>query len=94
MKVSVAYARPDRQSWLHLEVPEGTTVRQAIERSGILVEFPEIDLESQKVGVFGRVVKLDDPVAEGNRVEIYRPIVADPKAAKGGRKGGGGDAAS
>ena len=79
MKVSVAYATPKRQSWLHVELPSGATVAEAIERSGILAQFPEIDLGHQKVGIFGQPVTLDTPLEDGARVEIYRPIIADPR---------------
>jgi putative ubiquitin-RnfH superfamily antitoxin RatB of RatAB toxin-antitoxin module len=82
MKIGVAYATLAKQLWLNIEVPEGTTVRQAIEKSGILKEFTNIDLETQKVGIFGKVVELDDLIKDGDRVEIYRPITADPKAVK------------
>jgi putative ubiquitin-RnfH superfamily antitoxin RatB of RatAB toxin-antitoxin module len=78
MKVGVVYAKPSRQTWLTIEVPDGTTVQQAIERSGILKQFPEIDLASQKVGIFGKAVALDAVVEDGARIEIYRPITADP----------------
>jgi putative ubiquitin-RnfH superfamily antitoxin RatB of RatAB toxin-antitoxin module len=77
--VEVAYARPDEQALLSLEVPEGTTVQQAIERSGVLQRFPEIDLAATKVGIFGKLAKLDAALREGDRVEIYRPLIADPK---------------
>ncbi|MCW9033392.1 MAG: RnfH family protein [Alphaproteobacteria bacterium] len=82
MMVGVAYATLAKQLWLNVEVPDGATVQQAIEASGILKEFIDIDLETQKVGVFGKLVKMEDPLKEGDRVEIYRPITADPKAAK------------
>ncbi|MGB0747272.1 MAG: RnfH family protein [Magnetospiraceae bacterium] len=78
MNVGVAYAKAARQVWLKMEVPEGSTVRQAIELSGILETFPEIDLATQKVGIFGRATKLDAVLEDGQRVEIYRPITADP----------------
>jgi len=64
--------------WLNIEVPESTTVKEAIERSGILKQFPHIDLEAQKVGIFGKLAKLDAPLKPGDRVEIYRGIIADP----------------
>jgi len=82
MNVGVCYAEADRQIWLKLETPDGSTVEQAIRHSGILKRFPEIDLETQKVGIFGKLVKLDAPVKEGDRVEIYRPIIADPKTVR------------
>lgn len=79
MQVGVTYSEPGRQLWLDIEVPEGATVREAIARSGILAQFPHIDLETQKVGVFGRLVKPDTVLRAGDRVEIYRPIVCDPQ---------------
>lgn len=82
MKVEVAYARPDVQVILEVDVPEGATVEEAIRRSGILERFPEIDLSSQKVGVFAKVAPLSQPLREWDRVEIYRPLIADPKAAR------------
>jgi putative ubiquitin-RnfH superfamily antitoxin RatB of RatAB toxin-antitoxin module len=78
MQVSVAYAEPAQQFWTHVELQEGATIMDALQRSGVLERFPEIDLEQQKVGIFGKAGKLDAPVSEGDRVEIYRPITADP----------------
>lgn len=82
MKVGVAYATPAKQLWLSLDVPEGATVKDVIEKSGIMKQFPEINLETQKVGVFGKITALDAVVEEGARVEIYRPMTADPKTVK------------
>ncbi|QJD28625.1 RnfH family protein [Methylococcus geothermalis] len=82
MNVGICYADSDRQLWLRMEVPDESTVEQAIHRSGILERFPEIDLGVQKVGIFGKLVKLDTPVKEGDRIEIYRPITADPKTVR------------
>jgi hypothetical protein len=79
MNIGVAYADKFKQLWLKLDVPDGSTVREAIERSGLLPQFPEIDLATQEVGIFGKIVKLDARVSEGDRVEIYRPITADPE---------------
>lgn len=79
MNVGIAYADKFRQLWLKLEVPDDSTVQDVIDHSGILDKFPEIDLSSQKVGVFGKVSKLNAKVEEGARVEIYRPITADPE---------------
>ncbi len=95
--VEVAYARPDRQMIIPLEVPVGTTLREAIELSGIREHFPEIDLSVNKVGIFGKLSKLDTVLRDHDRVEIYRPLIADPKevrkqrAAEGKKmkKGGG-----
>lgn len=79
MKVGVVYATPGRQAWLTIDMPEGATVQQAIDKSGILSQFPEIDLAQQKVGIQGKIIALDAPVEDGARIEIYRPITADPK---------------
>ncbi|MDD1651075.1 MAG: RnfH family protein [Methylococcaceae bacterium] len=82
MNVGVCYAEADRQVWLRLETPDGSTVEQAIRHSGLLKRFPEIDLNEQKVGIFGKLVKLDAAVSDGDRIEIYRPITADPKTVR------------
>jgi len=82
MKVSVAYTGQDKQVWLHVQLPDGSTVNDAITQSGILSIFPEIDLTQQKLGIFGKLTKVDSPLNEGDRVEIYRPITADPKTVK------------
>ena len=79
MQIGVAYSEPGQQVWLSIEVPDDANVSQAIERSGILKQFPHIDLKVQKVGVFGRLVKLDAALKPGDRIEIYRPIFADPE---------------
>jgi putative ubiquitin-RnfH superfamily antitoxin RatB of RatAB toxin-antitoxin module len=97
IRVEVAYARPDEQAIIPVEVPEGTTLEQAIVRSRIQERFPEIQLNTARVGVFGKLGKLSATVRAGDRVEIYRPLLADPKevrkrrAAEGKRmrKGGG-----
>jgi len=78
----VCYAEADRQSWLRLEVPDNSTVEQAIQLSGLLARYPEIDLVKQKVGIFGKLAKLDTIVQEGDRVEIYRQITVDPAMVK------------
>lgn len=80
--VEVAYAREDVQVILGLDVPQGTTLEQAIQQSGILDRFPEIDLDKNKVGVFGKISKRDAILRENDRVEIYRPLIADPKASR------------
>lgn len=79
MQVGVTYSEPSQQMWLNIEVPEDSKVEDAIERSGILKHFPHIDLATQKVGVFGKLVKLDAPLKPGDRVEIYRGITCDPQ---------------
>jgi putative ubiquitin-RnfH superfamily antitoxin RatB of RatAB toxin-antitoxin module len=95
--VEVAYARPEEQRIVSLEVMPGTTLRQAIEQSGILEHFSDIDPANAKVGIFGKLKKLDETLRAGDRVEIYRPLIADPKqvrkqraaAGKAMKKGGG-----
>lgn len=79
MNIGIAYADKFKQVWLKLEVPDGSTVREAIAHSKILDQFPEIDLDAQKVGIFGKLTKLDNKVEEGARIEIYREITADPE---------------
>ena len=79
LAVEVVYALPARQRIVALTLPERATVRDAIDRSGLLRECPEIDLARCGVGVFGAPRGLDDPVADGDRVEIYRELVNDPK---------------
>jgi putative ubiquitin-RnfH superfamily antitoxin RatB of RatAB toxin-antitoxin module len=77
--IEIAYALPDRQKIFSLSVEEGTIIEKAIELSGVLQEFPEIDLAKQKVGVFSKPKELTDTVKPGDRIEIYRPLLIDPK---------------
>lgn len=79
MQIGVAYSEQAQQIWLTIEVPDEATVKDAIERSGILRMFPHIDLATQKVGIFGKIVKVEAPLRPGDRVEIYRPITCDPQ---------------
>ena len=78
MNVGVAYANATGQLWLELDLPAGSTVQDALEQSGILSRFPDIDLDQQKIGIYGRFVTLQTCLKEGDRVEIYRPILCDP----------------
>ena len=95
--VEIAYARPDEQVIIPIDVPEGSTLEQAIIQSRIQERFSDIDLQTAKVGVFGKLAKLTATVRPGDRVEIYRPLLADPKEVrkkrpaegKRMRKGGG-----
>ncbi len=82
IQVEVAYARPEEQVLLEVELPAGATVGEAISTSAILKRFPEIDLNSNKVGIFSKPAKLDTPLRDGDRVEIYRELIADPKAVR------------
>jgi putative ubiquitin-RnfH superfamily antitoxin RatB of RatAB toxin-antitoxin module len=98
--VEVAYALPDEQLIVPVKVKAGITAEQAIQSSGILSKYPEIDLAINKIGIFGKLSKLDMPLRHLDRVEIYRPLIADPKEVRKQRaadgkvmKKGGGDAA-
>jgi putative ubiquitin-RnfH superfamily antitoxin RatB of RatAB toxin-antitoxin module len=79
MNVGVCYAQSDRQLWMRLEVPDNSTIEETINLSGVLKLYPEINLSSQKVGIFGKIAALDTAVKDGDRVEIYRQITADPQ---------------
>ena len=79
MQIGVTYSKHAQQIRLTIEVPDDATIQSAIERSGILKMFPHIDLATQKVGIFGKIVKLDTTLRLGDRVEIYRPITCDPQ---------------
>lgn len=80
--VEVAYATPSRQEVIEVSVHPGATVEQVVRESGILARFPEIDLSRNRVGIFGVAARLQDPVRDRDRVEIYRPLLADPKEAR------------
>ena len=80
--VQVCYALPNEQVLIAVELPAGATLRQAIEASGILQRYPQIDLGTQKVGVFGKLKPLDTVLADHDRVEIYRPLQVDPKVSR------------
>ncbi|NIO42459.1 MAG: RnfH family protein [Burkholderiales bacterium] len=82
MSVEVAFATAARQIVLALQVSRDATVEQAIRRSGILRKFPQIDLSVHPVGIFGERVALNAPLTPGDRIEIYRPLSADPKQAR------------
>jgi len=77
--VEVAYALPEKQYLQRVTLEEGATVEQAIRASGLLELRDDIDLKVNKVGIYSRPVKLHDAVHDGDRVEIYRPLIADPK---------------
>ena len=80
--IEVIYALPEEQILYSLDVEQGATVEQAIKLSGILEKYPEIDLAKNKVGVFGKATKLDQALRDKDRVEIYRPLIADPKESR------------
>ena len=101
INVEVVYALPQQQPLLRVRLAEGATVEDAIRQSGVLDAFPEIDLARNKVGIYSKLVKLDEALRDKDRVEIYRPLIADPKEVRRKRaeegkvtKKGGGDAAS
>ncbi|OAT75385.1 RnfH family protein [Mangrovibacter phragmitis] len=78
--VEVVYALPEKQYLRKVTLTEGATLQQAIEASGLLALRTDINLEKNKVGIYSRPAKLNDTVQDGDRVEIYRPLTADPKA--------------
>ncbi len=98
--VEVIYALPERQERVQLRLSEGATLQQAIIASGLLEKYPELELAKLKTGIYGKLCKLDTVLHERDRVEIYRPLIADPKevrkqrAAEGKvmKKGGGTEA--
>ncbi len=79
ISVEVAYALPEHQTIVALMVAAEATIQEVIEASGLLEQYPDIDLKRNKVGVFGKLGKLTDTLHPGDRVEIYRPLIADPK---------------
>jgi uncharacterized protein len=99
IKIEVVYALPHEQTLLTVEVHQGATLGDAIKLSGILEKYPEIDLANSKFGIFGKLSKADVVLREKDRIEIYRPLIADPKEVRRKRaeegkvmKKGGGDA--
>lgn len=86
--VEVVYALPHEQTVLAVDLTAPATVADAIERSGVLARFPELASPELKVGIYGRLTGLDEAVRDGDRVEIYRPLIADPKDARRHRAAG------
>lgn len=82
VNIEVAYAKPEAQLIVALALPEGTTLEAAVKASGMLEQFPEIVLSELNVGVFGVVCKPDQPIKDGDRIELYRPLRHDPKEAR------------
>ena len=85
IRVEVAYALPARQVLMELQVPEGATALEAAQQSGITEKFEEIDLENAKLGIFSKIVSPKQVLREGDRVEIYRSLIADPKEVRKAR---------
>jgi len=95
INVEVAYALPDRQKIIALDVAEGTTAFRAVADSGIASEFDGIDIENDPMGIFGKTIKPREyQLKAGDRVEIYRPLIADPKAARKARAAASAEAKS
>ena len=99
IKVELVYALPHEQTLLKFTVPAGTKVADAVQLSGILKKYPEIDPAKNRMGIFGKLTKPDAELRELDRIEIYRPLLADPKEVRRRRaeegkvmKKGGGDA--
>jgi putative ubiquitin-RnfH superfamily antitoxin RatB of RatAB toxin-antitoxin module len=99
INIEVVYALPDEQTLLKKMVPTGTTVMQGIQESGLLEKFPDLDFAVLKLGIFGKLTKADAVLRDHDRIEIYRPLIADPKEVRRRRaeegkvmKKGGGDA--
>lgn len=82
LTVEVVYASPTEQVLEQLRVPAGSSIETAIRSSGVLERFPEIDLDVNKVGIFGKAATLNAELVDGDRIEIYRPLIADPKEAR------------
>lgn len=82
LSIEVCYALANEQTVIAVDLPQGATLQQALDASGILQRYPQIDLGTQKVGVFGKLKPLDTVLADHDRVEIYRPLLVDPKLSR------------
>ncbi|WP_435626557.1 RnfH family protein [Candidatus Ferrigenium straubiae] len=98
INIEVVYALPDEQILFRQQLPEGATVAEAVRLCGIFEKYPEIDLAGNKLGIFGKLAKADTVLRDRDRIEIYRPLIADPKEVRRKRaeegkvmKKGGGD---
>ena len=80
--VQVCFAKPDLQFLCDLSLPIGATVHQAIEHSGLLLQVPEVDFSTCRVGIYGKLKTLDTALRDHDRIEIYRPLIADPKESR------------
>ena len=85
MRIEIAFALPNEQIIIPLDIEGDVSIADAIKRSHILERFPEIDLAENKVGVFGKLMRLEDELRDGDRVEIYRKLIANPKQARKNR---------
>lgn len=82
LNIEIVYGLPDKQILKTMRVAEGTTIRQAALQSGLENKFPDLDLNTAKLGIFGKAVKDDTVLREKDRIEIYRPLLIDPKEAR------------
>lgn len=89
IRIEVVYPLPHEQLLLPVEVPAGASVREGIIASGVLTRYPELSLETLHVGIFGKLTKLDESLRDRDRIEIYRPLIADPKAVRKQREAEG-----
>ena len=89
INVEVAYAIPEKQIIRAVNVDAGTTIGAAIVQSGIMMDFPDLELEDAKVGIFGKAALMTTVLSNGDRVEIYRPLIADPKEVRRKRAAAG-----
>lgn len=87
LEIEIVYGLADRQVLKGMTVAEGITVREAALQSGLEVEFPELDLQQAPLGIFGKVVKSETVLRDGDRIEVYRPLLIDPKEARRKRAG-------
>ncbi|QXW89919.1 MULTISPECIES: RnfH family protein [Neisseria] len=87
LEIEIVYGLADRQVLKNMTVAEGITVREAALQSGLEVEFPELDLQQAPLGIFGKTVKDETVLRDGDRIEVYRPLLIDPKEARRKRAG-------
>ena len=87
LEIEIVYGLANRQVLKSMSVTEGTTVRGAALKSGLEVEFPELDLQQAPLGIFGKAVKDETVLRDGDRIEVYRPLLVDPKEARRKRAG-------
>ena len=89
LDIEVCYAQAGKQEVVRLSLPEGATLAEALKASGLLLKYPEIDLQKSKFGIYARLTKTDAVLRDRDRVEIYRPLIADPKEVRKQRAAAG-----
>ncbi|MCK5726040.1 MAG: RnfH family protein [Thiotrichaceae bacterium] len=89
INIELVYALPEEQVIFSIALEQGVTVQEAVERSKIVIEYPQIDLKINKVGIFGKMTKLGQVLRDKDRIEIYRPLIADPKEVRRKRAAAG-----